>query len=136
MRGKDFLTIKDFTGDELSHLLDLARDIKANPHHFADSLKGKTLVLIFEKPSLRTRVTFDVGIQQLGEAFNTMADRLVELQENVRRQERRPGVRMAVRRPGSVLIMLFVMPVICGIHGWVWCMTVRRKPAPKQLLPG
>ena len=66
MRGKDFLTIKDFTGDELSHLLDLARDIKANPHHFADSLKGKTLALIFEKPSLRTRVTFDVGIQQLG----------------------------------------------------------------------
>ena len=66
MRGKDFLTIKDFTGDELTHLLDLARDIKANPHHFTDSLKGKTLALIFEKPSLRTRVTFDVGIQQLG----------------------------------------------------------------------
>ncbi|MDO8836534.1 MAG: ornithine carbamoyltransferase [Vicinamibacterales bacterium] len=66
MRGKDFLTIKDFTTDELTHLLDLARDIKANPHHFADSLKGKTLALIFEKPSLRTRVTFDVGIQQLG----------------------------------------------------------------------
>jgi ornithine carbamoyltransferase len=66
MRGKDFLTIKDFTTDELNHLLDLARDIKANPHHFADSLKGKTLALIFEKPSLRTRVTFDVGIQQLG----------------------------------------------------------------------
>jgi ornithine carbamoyltransferase len=66
MRGKDFLTIKDFTTDELTHLLDLARDIKANPHHFSDSLKGKTLALIFEKPSLRTRVTFDVGIQQLG----------------------------------------------------------------------
>ena len=66
MRGKDFLTIKDFTTEELTHLLDIARDIKANPHHFSDSLKGKTLALIFEKPSLRTRVTFDVGIQQLG----------------------------------------------------------------------
>jgi ornithine carbamoyltransferase len=66
MRGKDFLTIKDFTSEELAHLLDLARDIKANPHDFSESLKGKTLALIFEKPSLRTRVTFDVGIQQLG----------------------------------------------------------------------
>ncbi|MCX6537628.1 MAG: ornithine carbamoyltransferase [Acidobacteria bacterium] len=66
MRVKDFLTIRDFASDELLCLLDLARDIKANPGRFADSLKGKTLALIFEKPSLRTRVSFDVGIQQLG----------------------------------------------------------------------
>ena len=66
MRGKDFLTIRDFTTEELRHLLDLARDIKASPATFAGALKGKTLALIFEKPSLRTRVTFDVGIQQLG----------------------------------------------------------------------
>ncbi len=66
MRRKDFLTIRDFTSEELQHLLDLARDIKAHPEQFADSLAGKTLALIFEKPSLRTRVSFDVGIQQLG----------------------------------------------------------------------
>jgi ornithine carbamoyltransferase len=66
MRVKDFLTIRDFESGELQHLLDLARDIKANPGRFADTLKGKTLALIFEKPSLRTRVSFDVGIQQLG----------------------------------------------------------------------
>jgi len=66
MRVKDFLTIRDFDSDELQHLLDLARDIKANPSRFADALKGKTLALILEKPSLRTRVSFDVGIQQLG----------------------------------------------------------------------
>ncbi len=66
MRVKDFLTIRDFTTDELQHFLDLARDIKAKPADFAASLKGRTLALIFEKPSLRTRVTFDVGIQQLG----------------------------------------------------------------------
>jgi ornithine carbamoyltransferase len=66
MRVKDFLTIRDFDSGELQHLLDLARDIKANPGRFAESLKGKTLALIFEKPSLRTRVSFDVGIQQLG----------------------------------------------------------------------
>ena len=66
MRVPDFLTIRDFTSDELRHLLALAREIKADPARFSDSLKGKTLAMIFEKPSLRTRVSFDVGIHQLG----------------------------------------------------------------------
>jgi len=66
MRVKDFLTIRDFSGEELAHLLTLARDIKTRPATYADALKGQTLALIFEKPSLRTRVSFDVGIQQLG----------------------------------------------------------------------
>jgi len=44
----------------------MARRIKAIPEAFSASLRGKTLAMIFEKPSLRTRVTFDVGIQQLG----------------------------------------------------------------------
>jgi len=66
MRVPDFLTIRDFTSDELRHLLALAREVKAAPTRFSDALKGKTLAMIFEKPSLRTRVSFDVGIQQLG----------------------------------------------------------------------
>jgi len=66
MRVPDFLTIRDFTSDELHHLLDLAGEIKADPARFGGALRGKTLAMIFEKPSLRTRVSFDVGIQQLG----------------------------------------------------------------------
>ena len=66
MNSTDFLSIRDFSPEEIQHLLDLARDIKANPQDFTGALDGKTLALIFEKPSLRTRVTFDVGIQQLG----------------------------------------------------------------------
>jgi len=66
MRVPDFLTIRDFTTDELRHLLALAREVKADPARFSDALKGKTLAMIFEKPSLRTRVSFDVGIHQLG----------------------------------------------------------------------
>ncbi|HEY3380952.1 MAG TPA: ornithine carbamoyltransferase [Vicinamibacterales bacterium] len=62
----DFLSLRDFTPDQVRHLLDLAADIKARPADFSGALKGKTLAMIFEKPSLRTRVTFDVGIQQLG----------------------------------------------------------------------
>jgi len=65
-RSNDFLSIRDFSPFKIRELLDLAADIKASPRTYVDSLKGKTLAMIFEKPSLRTRVTFDVGIQQLG----------------------------------------------------------------------
>ncbi|MBZ5655335.1 MAG: ornithine carbamoyltransferase [Acidobacteriia bacterium] len=66
MLRNDFLSIRDFTPNEIREFIELARLIKSNPELFADSLKGQTLALIFEKPSLRTRVSFDVGIHQLG----------------------------------------------------------------------
>jgi ornithine carbamoyltransferase len=66
MTGKDFLSIKDFSPSEILYLLILGRQIKTHPTTYSDALKRKTLALIFEKPSLRTRVSFDVGIQQLG----------------------------------------------------------------------
>jgi ornithine carbamoyltransferase len=66
MHGKDFLSIKDFSPEEIQYLLTLARQVKAHPGTYSEALKRKTLALIFEKPSLRTRVSFDVGIQQLG----------------------------------------------------------------------
>ncbi len=66
MTGKDFLSIKDFSPSEIQYLLILGRQVKTHPTHYADALKRQTLAMIFEKPSLRTRVSFDVGIQQLG----------------------------------------------------------------------
>ncbi len=66
MKARDFLSIRDVSPAEARELLALALDIKANREKYGAALKGKTLALIFEKPSLRTRVTFDVGIQQLG----------------------------------------------------------------------
>ena len=66
MNTPDFLSIKDFTPLEIRYLLALARQIKAQPTAYTETLKGKTLAMIFEKPSLRTRVSFDVGIHQLG----------------------------------------------------------------------
>jgi ornithine carbamoyltransferase len=62
----DFLSLRDFTPEQIRRLLDLASDIKKRPQTYSAALRGKTLALIFEKPSLRTRVSFDVGIQQLG----------------------------------------------------------------------
>src|SRR5512142_2701059 len=66
MFAYDFLTIRDFSPQQIRQLLNLACRIKSSPAAYSAALKGKTLALIFEKPSLRTRVTFDVGIQQLG----------------------------------------------------------------------
>jgi ornithine carbamoyltransferase len=66
MGRHNFLSIKDFSPEEIHYLLDLAREIKTHPTAHTAVLKGKTLAMIFEKPSLRTRVSFDVGVQQLG----------------------------------------------------------------------
>ena len=66
MTPKDFLSLRDFTPREIISLLDLAACIKADPLAYSSALRDKTLAMIFEKPSLRTRVTAAVGIQQLG----------------------------------------------------------------------
>lgn len=66
MKSKDFLSIRGLDREELGGLLDLAADIKKRPENYSATLRGKALAMIFEKPSLRTRVSFDVGIHQLG----------------------------------------------------------------------
>ena len=66
MDTKDFVSIRDLSPSETEYLLFSGRQIKAHPSAYREALQGKTLALIFEKPSLRTRVSFDVGIHQLG----------------------------------------------------------------------
>jgi ornithine carbamoyltransferase len=63
---KDFLSIRDFTPQRIRQFLHVAVQLKAYPRAYCNALKGKTLAMIFEKPSLRTRVSFDVGIEELG----------------------------------------------------------------------
>lgn len=63
---KHLLTIKELTQSQLLALLDLAKKIKANPADYRHALAGKSVVMLFEKPSLRTRVSFDIGIHKLG----------------------------------------------------------------------
>ncbi len=65
---KDLLSITDLSKNEMLELFDIASKLKKNvkngiEHHY---LKGKALAMIYEKPSLRTRVTFEIGIYQLG----------------------------------------------------------------------
>jgi ornithine carbamoyltransferase len=66
MKAQDFLTIRDMSREEILHTFALALDMKADRMKYIDALRGKAMALIFEKPSLRTRTTFDIGIQQLG----------------------------------------------------------------------
>ena len=63
---KHFLCLADHATEELRALLDLARHIKLHPAAFQDACRGRTLAMIFQKPSLRTRVSFQTGIFQLG----------------------------------------------------------------------
>lgn len=68
LKGKHFLKLADFTKEDIKYFIDLAiqlkKEQKAGVVH--DFLKGKTLAMIFEKSSTRTRVSFEVGMYQLG----------------------------------------------------------------------
>ena len=64
--SNDLLTGAEWSPSHTRDLLQLSADIKARPGRYASTLTGKFIALIFEKPSLRTRVTFDVGIQSMG----------------------------------------------------------------------
>jgi len=65
-RPKDFISIHDRAPGEIAALLDLADAIKKEPGRYRTALSGKTLAMIFEKSSTRTRVSFEAGMYQLG----------------------------------------------------------------------
>jgi len=63
---KHFIDINNFKKKEIDEIISLAKKIKKNPKKYSSSCKDKTLGLIFEKQSLRTRLSFNVGMQKLG----------------------------------------------------------------------
>ena len=63
---KHFIDISNFKKKEIDEIISLAKKIKKNPKKYSSSCKDKTLGLIFEKQSLRTRLSFNVGMQKLG----------------------------------------------------------------------
>ena len=66
MAQRHFLSLKDWSRDEIELLFEQAAAIKANPDSYASALAGQSLAMIFQKPSTRTRVSFEVGMHQLG----------------------------------------------------------------------
>jgi len=63
---RHFLTLKDYSKSELQKILDLSFSIKKNQKKYAKALSGKTLLMMFAKPSLRTRLSFEEGMVELG----------------------------------------------------------------------
>ncbi|MDO4490663.1 MAG: ornithine carbamoyltransferase [Lachnospiraceae bacterium] len=68
LKGRDFLTLKDFTPEEITYMLDLAADLKDKKKRGVpvDTLRGKNVALIFEKTSTRTRCSFEIAAHDLG----------------------------------------------------------------------
>jgi ornithine carbamoyltransferase len=64
--NEDYLSVDDLSPAELDDLLDLAAKVKSDPAAYAEGLRGRSVALIFEKPSTRTRVSFEVGVAELG----------------------------------------------------------------------
>ena len=76
LKGRNFLTLKDFTAEEIIGLLDLAEDLKAKKKRGipVDIHRGKNIALIFEKTSTRTRCSFEVGAHDLGICTTYLAE--------------------------------------------------------------
>ena len=68
LKGRSFLTLKDFTAEEILYLLDLAADLKSKKREgiLGDTLRGKNIVLMFDKTSTRTRCSFEVAARDEG----------------------------------------------------------------------
>ncbi len=79
VKHKDFIEIHDYSAREVMEIFRLAREIKAKPHKFRDALKGQALAMIFEKSSTRTRVSFEVGMFQLGGHALFLSSRDIQL---------------------------------------------------------
>ncbi len=83
LRGRDLLSAADLTDGEVAALFARAAELKvefrATRRHAANPLAGRTLAMVFEKPSLRTRVTFEAGMTQLGGHAIHLSDRDIGL---------------------------------------------------------
>jgi len=76
---RHFVSIHDFTAEEIRDLFVLSAEVKRDPHRFHNTLARKTLAMIFEKSSTRTRVSFEVGMYQLGGTALFLSSRDIQL---------------------------------------------------------
>jgi ornithine carbamoyltransferase len=78
-RHKDLISIHDLTVEEVEALFQLAANVKARPDRYRSALAGRTLGMIFEKSSTRTRVSFEVGMYQLGGLATFLSSRDIQI---------------------------------------------------------
>jgi ornithine carbamoyltransferase len=82
---RNLLKVSDFSKEECERVINKSIEIKKNPKKFRSSLEGETLLMLFEKPSLRTRISFETGMQQLGghAIFYSIKDSPLGKKENI-----------------------------------------------------
>src|ERR1700691_1058316 len=102
----------DLTSDEIFALLDLASDVKGSPEHYRSSLAGKSIALLFEKPSLRTRMTFELAIQQLGGFALVNEGRIGE------REPLKDMARNLDRWVDAIVARTFLQKTVDGLAQW------------------
>jgi ornithine carbamoyltransferase len=133
LRGRDLLSVGDLTRDEVERLFaratDLKREFLGDRRHAAPPLVGRTLAMLFQKPSLRTRVTFEAGMNQLGgHAIYLTEDVVMGARESVRdvarNLERFVDAIVARTGPHEVVVELAAQASIPVING----LTLREHP--------
>jgi len=116
-RKRDFLRVSDLSTTELLEVLDLSSrlkaDLKAGTAH--PLLAGRTLAMIFEKPSLRTRVTFEIGMVQLGGAAVNLARGDIKLGE---REPTRDIARNLDRWCDVIMARTFLHQSVADLATW------------------
>jgi len=133
LRGRDLLGVADLSADEIEQLFERAATLKgefrATRRHAAPPLVGRTLAMLFQKPSLRTRVTFEAGMNQLGgQAVYLTEDVVMGARESVRDVARNlarfvDGI-VARTGPHEVVVELAAQASIPVING----LTLREHP--------
>src|SRR4249919_877704 len=131
--GRDLLSVADLSTDEVGVVFATAARLKAeyreHRRHLAPPLVGRTLAMLFQKPSLRTRVTFDAGMTQLGgSAIYLTNDTVLGARESVRdvarNLERFVDAFVARTGPHEVVVELASQAAIPVING----LTLREHP--------
>jgi ornithine carbamoyltransferase len=133
LRGRDLLSVDDLSLDEVERVfaraVELKREFVADRRHAEPPLTGRTLAMLFQKPSLRTRVTFEAGMNQLGgHAIYLTEDVVMGARESVRdvarNLERFVDAIVARTGPHEVVVELAAQAAVPVING----LTLREHP--------
>jgi ornithine carbamoyltransferase len=102
----------DLNPDDLVHLLDLTHQVKQSRPRFASALKGRYITLLFEKPSLRTRFTFELAIKQLG------GDSVTQIGPVAEREPLKDVARNLDRWTDAIVARVFLQQTIEDLAHW------------------
>src|SRR5579862_1518330 len=108
----DFTRDLDLSQDELAALLELTHQIKSHPSRFSTALAGRYITLLFEKPSLRTRFTFELAIKQLG------GDAVVQIGPIADREPLQDVARNLDRWTNAIVARVFSQKTIEDLAHW------------------